>query len=81
MGATKVIDELIDAGFQALESGDSAAFMEWRRRVAVALGPDHVYTQLFQGPVNNKSKNAGLNGASNLTSDNEKAVAQKKRVA
>ena len=56
MDATKVIDELIDAGFQALESGDSVAFMEWRRRVAVALGPDHVYTQLFQDHVDNKEQ-------------------------
>jgi hypothetical protein len=60
MDVTRVIDELIDSGFQALEIDDPVAFMEWRRRVAVALGPDHVYTQLFQGAVDNKGKNSAL---------------------
>ncbi len=48
-------DELFYAGCEALESDDPADFMEWRRRVAVMLGPDHLYTKLFQTPENNKS--------------------------
>ena len=59
MASTRVVDELIDAGFQALESGDPLAFMEWRKRVAVALGPDHVYTRLFQGCANDDSRDSG----------------------
>ena len=43
-------DELFRAGCEALESDDPAVFMEWRRRVAVMLGPDHLYTELFQTP-------------------------------
>lgn len=81
MDAAKVIDELIDAGFQALESGDPAAFMEWRRSVAVALGPDNVYTQFFQDHVDKKSNNSALTGESILSAANEKVVAQNKRVA
>ena len=81
MDATNAIDELIDAGFQALESDDPVAFMEWRRRVAVALGPDHVYTQFFQDYVDKKSKNSALTDTSILTAANEQVRAQNKRVA
>lgn len=81
MDATKVTDDLIDAGFQALESGDPGAFMDWRRRVAVALGPDHVYTQFFKDHVNKKSNDSDLTGGSVRTAANKKVVAQDKRVA
>ena len=81
MDSGKVMDELIDAGFQALGSGDPAAFMEWRRRVAAALGPDHVYTQLFQGSVNNKRKKPALTDPSILAAANGQVVANNKRVA
>ncbi len=78
--ATRVIDELIDAGFQALGSDDPAAFVEWRRRVAVALGPDHMYTQFFQDHTD-KERNSGMTSASILRDTNEKRVARNKRVA
>ena len=48
MLATKAIDELINAGWEVLESDfDPVAFMKWRRSayecVVVLLGPDHPY--------------------------------------
>ncbi len=81
MDCTRVTDELIDAGFQALDSNDPAAFIEWRRRVVAALGPDHVYSQLFEVAVDNKSKNSALTDASILTAGNGRMAAQNKRVA
>jgi hypothetical protein len=81
MDATKVTDELIDAGFQALESDDSAAFTEWRRRVAAALGPDHVYTQMFEASSKNQNKRTSWTDASLPSAANKKSIAQDKRVA
>jgi len=63
MVRTKAIDELFDAGWQALYSDDPAAFMEWRRRVAEVLGPDHLYAQLFQNPEDKKSHLTSANTA------------------
>jgi hypothetical protein len=80
MDATRIIDELIEAGFQVLDSGDPLAFMEWRRRVAVALGPDHVYTQLFQGSGNNDNKDSALTNKGILTVE-RRPVSGNKRVA
>ena len=80
MDETKIVDELIDAGFQGLESDDPVAFMEWRRRVAALLGPNHVYTQLFQGPVDKKSKDV-LTGGSIPNGATDQVVAPNKRVA
>ena len=72
------MDELFDAGWQALESDDPAAFMEWRRHVATALGPDHIYAQLFQNPEDKKST---LTVANVRTAVSDKGAAKNKRVA
>ncbi len=76
MERTKAMDELLDAGCQALEGDDPEAFMEWRRRVASALGPDHIYAQLFQNPEDKKSH---LTSAD--TAGTGQGAAKSKRVA
>lgn len=77
MERTKAIDELYDAGWQALESHDPAAFMEWRRRVAEVLGPDHLYAQLFQ----NEDKKSHLTSANNCNAGTCRKSGQNKCVA
>jgi hypothetical protein len=76
MERTKAIDELYDAGWQALESDNPAAFMEWRRRVAEMLGPDHLYAQLFQNPEDKKDQLTSAN-----TAGTDQGAAENKRVA
>ena len=76
MERTEAIDELFDAGWQALESDDPAVFMEWRRRVAEVLGPDHLYAQLFQNP---EDKKGHLTSADNAGTG--QGAAKSKRVA
>jgi hypothetical protein len=76
MERTKAIDELFEVGWQALESHDPAAFMEWRRRVAEVLGPDHIYAQLFQSPEDKRSPRTSTN-----TTDSGQGGAKSKRVA
>ena len=76
MERTKAMDELFDEGLQAFTSHDPAAFMEWRRRVAEVLGPDHLYAQLFQSPENKKSPLTSAN-----TADTGQGAAKNKRVA
>ena len=78
MERTKAMDELFDAGWQALESHDPAAFMEWRRRVAEVLGPDHLYTQLFQSPEDKRSQ---LTSANNRNAGTGRRSGQNKCVA
>jgi hypothetical protein len=78
MERTKAMDELLDAGCQALEGVDPAAFMEWRRRVASALGPDHIYAQLFQ---DREDTNSPLTGADIHSASTVQGTAKNKRVA
>lgn len=84
MLAIKAIDELIDAGWQVLESDfDPVAFMRWRRRafdcVVVLLGPDHPYAQFFQEFVNEENRGSLLTGAGILTATKEQVAEQNRR--
>ena len=84
MFATKAIDELIDAGWQVLESDfDPMAFMKWRRSafdcVVVLLGPDHPYAQFFQQFVNEDNRGSLLTGAGILTATKEQLAARNKQ--
>ena len=86
MPAIKAIDELIDAGWQVVESDfDPVAFMKWRRRafdcVVVLLGPDHPYAQFFQEFVNKDNIGSLLTGAGILTATKERLAAQNTRPA
>ena len=76
MERTKSMDELFDEGLQAFKSCDPAAFVEWRRRVADVLGPDHLYAQLFQ---NSEDKKSPLTRAN--TTDTGEGATKNKRVA
>ncbi len=53
MSVEKRIDDLIEAGWGALDSDfDPVAFQRWRRRaldcLTAAVGRDHVYTRHFE---------------------------------
>ena len=78
MERTEAIDELFDVGWRALESHDPAAFMEWRRRVAEVLGPDHIYAQLFQ---DREDTNSPLTGPDIHSASTAQGTAKNKRVA
>ena len=77
MERTEAMDELFDAGWQALESDDPAAFMEWRRHVAeVHWDRIIIYAQLFQNPEDKKGHLTGAN-----TAGSGQGAAKNKRVA
>ena len=86
MLATKAIDELIDAGWQVLESDfDPVAFMKWRRRayecVVVLLGRDHQYALFFDQFVDKDDRGSLLTGAGILTATKEQLAARNLRLA
>ena len=86
MLATKAIDDLIDAGWQVLESDfDPVAFMKWRRSayecVVVLLGPDHPYALFFEQFVNKDNRGGLLTGAGILTATKEQLAARNLQLA
>jgi hypothetical protein len=86
MPAIKAIDELIDAGWQVLESDfDPVAFMKWRRRayecVVALLGPDHPYALFFEQFVSQDNRGSLLTGAGILAATKEQVAALNSRAA
>jgi hypothetical protein len=79
------IDEVIDAGWQVLETDfDPVAFMKWQRRayecVLVLLGPDHKYSLFFEQFVNGDNRGSLLTGPGILAAAKEQLAARNLRV-
>jgi hypothetical protein len=77
LSAEKRIDDLIEAGWQVLDSDfDETAFQNWRREafecLNAMLGPEHAYTQYFKGYVHHPQRAALLTGGGILSAAKEK---------
>ena len=76
MCVNKALDDLIEAGWQVIESDfDPDAFVQWRKRaldcVAVLMGEDHPYTQFFDEFVSREVRDSLLTGAGILEATKE----------
>ena len=84
MMVEKRIDDLIQAGWQVIESDfDESAFQQWRTRayqcLSVLLGPEHTYTQFFRGCLGQESKKDLLVGEGVLAAVKERILAGEKK--
>jgi hypothetical protein len=65
MCVPKVLDDLIDAGWQVIESDfDPNAFITWRKcardYVVTLMGPDHPYAQFLDEFLDKEAKTSAL---------------------
>ena len=72
----KMIDDLIEAGWEVLNSDfDKLAFMNWRRRALDCItrlaGPDHPYAQYFKSLVEETGQISLLTGTGILVAAKE----------
>ena len=77
MSTTRVLDDLIEAGWQVLETDfDDKAFQQWREKASVCLeellGPDHAYTRSFSRLVRDAEAKSLLAGGGILSAKKEK---------